>query len=72
MAVKTPQGLTCGTVAVVDAAAAVELSINEPAMHAPTTPFKPSLAISILRQAGTFPAQLCETISPQRSFIPPI
>jgi hypothetical protein len=56
MAVRTPQGLTCCVAATVDAAAAVELSINEPATNAPSTPFTPSLAISFLRHSGCDPA----------------
>jgi hypothetical protein len=48
IAVSTAHGSACWT-GVVDAIAAVELIIKEPATNAPTNPFNPKLAISFLR-----------------------
>jgi hypothetical protein len=54
IAVSTAHGSACWT-GVVDAIAAVELIIKEPATNAPTNPFNPKLAISFLRHGRMGP-----------------
>ena len=55
-----------------EAIAAVELNINDPAMHAPKTLFNPLLTIMILRCRRGVPRATWRTLNPNRSFIPPL